>query len=97
MFALIRKGGDALGDVRVRLEIDCDLSLPLRLQKLVDIGVEIILGDWPIAHFTLLSFNTFRDASPAVPSISCCSLSRARDRRDITVPIGILRTFAASA
>ena len=68
-----------------------------RFENAIDIGVEIVFRDGPIAHFMLRNCTTFLDEPFAVPSISCCNFSRARDRRDITVPTGISSTLAASA
>jgi hypothetical protein len=88
------EGRNARGDILMIVQIGCDLRAPLRLERLVDIGVEIVLGDRPPVHFTPRNATTFPGATP---SISCNSLSRARDRRDITVPTGIFSTPAASA
>ena len=92
--ALAGEGADALRHVRMIVQIGRDLSAPLRFERLIHKGVEIIFCDRPLVHFTLRNATTFPGATP---SISCCSLSRARDRRDITVPMGTLRTAAASA
>jgi len=94
---LTREGADAFGYVRMTFKISINIRSSLRFKNTIHIGVEIFFRDGPIIHFMLLNFTTFLDASSAVPSISCCNLSRARERRDITVPIGISRTLAASA
>ena len=95
--ALIRKGGDAPGHVGVVFQIGGDFRLSLGFQNAIHIGVEIVFRDGPIAHFMLRNCTTFFGAPSAVPSISCCNFSRARDRRDMTVPMGMSSTLAASA
>src|SRR5262249_12827893 len=94
--ALTSEASDTFGDVGMIDQIRLDFGAALRLERMVDIGVEIILGDRPMVHVTLRKGTTLPGA-PATPSISCCSLSRARDRRDITVPTGTFNALAASA
>lgn len=58
--------------------------------------MQIVFGDWPVCHFTL------RRCEPALAPLAglskiCGRRSRARDSRDITVPIGIARTSATWA
>src|SRR6185437_10826102 len=96
-FTLLGEAGDAPANIRMRLEIGGDFRLPLRLKHAVHIGMKIVLGDGAMAHFALRNATTLPDRSFAAPSISCCSLSRARESRDITVPMGISSTLAASA
>ena len=95
--ALIRESRDAPGDVGVAFEISGDFRLPLEFENAIHIGVEIVFRDGPIAHFMLRNCTTFFGEPSAVPSMSCCNFSRARDRRDITVPTGTSSTLAASA
>src|SRR6185369_6787176 len=95
--ALVGKGGDASGDVGMACQIGGDFRLSLGFENAIHKGVEIVFHDGPIAHFMLRNCTTFFGEPSAVPSISCCNLSRARDRRDITVPTGISSTLAASA
>ena len=95
--ALIRESRDAPGDVGVAFKIGGDFRLPLGFQSAVHIGVEIVFRDGPVGHFMLRNCTTFFGAPSAVPSISCCNFSRARDSRDITVPMGMSSTLAASA
>src|SRR6202011_1658014 len=94
---LIGEGGDALGDIRMIAQIGGDFRLPLRFEDTIHIGVEIIFRDRSMVHFTLRSDTTFVEILSPIPPISSCSLSRARESRDITVPTGMLSTFAASA
>ena len=94
--ALIGEGGDALGDIWMIAQIGGDFRLPLRFEDTIDIGVEIIFRDRPMVHFRLRSVTTFFGAS-AAPSISCCSLSRARDKPRHHRAHGMFSTFAASA
>ncbi|MNG26026.1 hypothetical protein D3C84_1109530 [compost metagenome] len=63
----------------------------LRVQALVDIGVQLVFGRDQLTHFNLR--NT---GDAVVPSASSRSATRARDKRDITVPIGTPRAWAAS-
>ena len=81
----------------VYLELAVDFRLPLRFEDPIHIAVKIIFRDRSMVHFSLRIGTTFVDVVSTVPSISCCSRSRARDSRDITVPTGMFSTFAASA
>ena len=94
LLALGGEGRDARGDIRMIVQIGCDLRAPLGLERRSDIGVEIILGDRPLVHFTLRNATTFPGADALHLLLQP---SRARDRRDITVPTGMLSTPAASA
>jgi hypothetical protein len=65
------------------------------IQLVVDKGVEPLVGDvFLVAHFTLLSLG--RRLPCSQPSALRCvlSLPRARDRRLMTVPIGMSRIRA---
>jgi len=61
------------------------------LEPAVDEGLEVVVADRPARHFTL------RMRGRPSPSIRRRNCSRPRDRRDISVPIGILNTCAASS
>src|SRR6185503_2209843 len=75
---------DPLRLVGMRVEPRIDRRLLLGIDAAVGIGVQLALGGLSrFAHFT-----TFRRVAPW-PSIMARSFSRARESRDITVPIGM--------
>ena len=76
----------ALGVVRMRGEPGRHDGPALLGQLAVGVGLEVELADLVdgTAHLTTLSF-----AGAGCPSIIVRSFSRARDSRDITVPIGM--------
>ena len=95
--SLIRNMEQGRGcDIRMVGEIGADFRSALGFEHIIHIGVEIVFRDRPVVHVSLRIVTTF-PAVPATPSSSRCNLSRARDRRDITVPTGTFNTFAASA
>ena len=55
-----------------------------RIEAIVDVGLQLRFGEGRHAHFTTFSF-----AAAAWPVIIERSFSRARERRDITVPMGM--------
>ena len=65
----------------------------IRIELAIDIGQEVRFADFfdVELHFTVLK----RGSSP--PSVNFFNAARARPSRDISVPIGISRAFAASA
>src|SRR4030095_14246359 len=65
----------------------------LRIEPAVGVGLEIRLGDRRFAHLTSFSFADVLDW----PSIIARSFSRARERRDITVPMGTSSVRATSS
>ena len=91
LFVLARIGMHALGLGRIGSEIGLDRGAARGIQLPVDIGVQFSLRHRRIVfHFTLLN------AGPA--PFSCVrKRSRARDRRDITVPIGMPSVLATSS
>ncbi len=62
-----------------------------RLQALVDVSVQFVFTGDQARHFSLRKAGGW-----GLPSVSSRKALRARDRRDITVPIGIPRAWAAS-
>src|SRR5262249_10190351 len=87
---------ETLGDVRMFAQILSDLCAPLGLEDAIHIAVEIIFRDRSMAHFSLRNDTALRAMCSAAPSISCWRRSRARESRDISVPMGMLSTLAAS-
>ena len=86
-------GSDALGFFRPRGEPGLDRGVPIGREAAVGIGLQIGLGNRQLfAHFT-----TLRRAAASCPAIIARSFSRARDRRDITVPIGMPSVRATSS
>ncbi|MCY1404659.1 hypothetical protein D9M71_198740 [compost metagenome] len=72
-------------------QVQLYLAAAPRLQVLIDISVQFFFGRNQPAHFNL------RNAAGAVlPSASSRNAARARDKRDITVPMGTSRAWAAS-
>src|SRR3546814_12157580 len=67
-----------------------DLRLAGRVELAVDQRVQLAVGDPPVAHLIL------RRPGAGPESMRKRSSSRARDRRDITVPTGTSRMAAAS-
>ena len=84
--------GDAPGVVRMRLEPCPDLGPLRRVEATVDPGVQQRLVDRRLrsGHFTL------RSVAGVSAAVIARSRSRARDRRDMTVPIGTSRICATS-
>ena len=74
---------DALRILRMRGEPRRDRGAPFLRQVAVGVRLQVVIAD-RLAHFTTFSF-----AATGCPSIDARSFSRARDRRDITVPIGM--------
>ncbi|MNQ74938.1 hypothetical protein D3C85_897110 [compost metagenome] len=72
-------------------QVQFHLAATPRLQALIDIGVQFFFGRDQPAHFNLLNA-----AGAALPSANSRSAARARDKRDITVPMGTSRAWAAS-
>ncbi|MNH12300.1 hypothetical protein D3C79_718370 [compost metagenome] len=62
-----------------------------RLQALIDVSVQFVFAGDQARHFSLRKAGGW-----GLPSVSSRKALRARDRRDITVPIGIPRAWAAS-
>ena len=85
--------GASAGSVcRIFGEISLDLGPTLRRQCAINVGVQVIFSDIERAHRT-----TLRLAPIWRPSMIWRSRSRPRDRRDMTVPIGIPSVPAMSA
>ena len=84
-------GLDALCIVRMRREPCRDRAAPLFRQVAVGIRLQVCFG-YGFAHFT-----TFSLAGAPCPSIIARSFSRARESRDITVPIGMPSVRATSS
>src|SRR5262249_62397667 len=85
--------GNALGFLGGSGKPRLDFHAALGLEPAVGVGLQVGLGDRCFAHFTSFSF-----APPADwPSIIVRSFSRARDRRDITVPIRTSSVRATSS
>ncbi len=84
--------GDALGFFGARGEPRLHGETALGIEPAVGVGLQFRLGDVRLAHFTSFSF-----AAVDCPSIIARSFSRARDRRDITVPMGTSRVRATSS
>src|ERR1700743_1609598 len=84
-------------NIRMRLDIGRDLSLPGIVEYAIDKSLQIVLGDRSHTHFTLRRCAPDVCAAPAAPSHTKQSRSRALDSLDITVPIGMASTSATSA
>ena len=86
-------GGDALRVLGARGKPGFDLGLAFGAESPVGVGLQVGFRDGGFrAHFT-----TFSLAAAPWPSIIMRSFSRARDRRDITVPIGMPTARATSS
>src|SRR6266480_3897580 len=86
-------GGDALRVLGARGEPGFDLGPALDAEAPVGVGLQVGFRDGGFrAHFTTLSL-----AAAPWPSIIMRNFSRARDNRDITVPIGMPRACATSS
>ena len=83
---------DALALFGPRREPGFDGLVPLLGQAAVGVGLKIGFGDGLVAHLTSLSF-----AAAGWPSIIARSFSRARESRDMTVPIGMPSVRATSS
>mgnify|MGYP003417306506 CR=1 FL=1 len=69
-----------------------DRFSPCRVELTIGIGVEIEFSDvWRFRHH-----RPFRTGGVAIPSMAAESRDLARERRDITVPIGICSESATS-
>ena len=85
-------GGDALGFFRPRRKPCFNRGAPVGREAAIGVRLQLGLAYRLVVHFTTLSF------APGVwPSIIARSFSRARDRRDMTVPIGMPRVRATSS
>ncbi|MNF15414.1 hypothetical protein D3C80_2180200 [compost metagenome] len=62
-----------------------------RLQALVDVGMQLVLGGDQACHLSLR-----KAGGVGLPSVRSRSAARARDNRDITVPMGMFKATAAS-
>ncbi len=84
---------DAAAQSRLRGKECLDLALPIRCEAAIDEGLDIVIADRTRArhHFSL------RNGVTLLPSSSVRRRSRARLRRDITVPIGTSVTLATSS
>ena len=91
LFVLAQVGAHTFGLGGVGGEIGLDRRAARVIQLPVHIGVQFGLGHGcSVFHFTLLS------AGPVL--FSCArKRSRARDRRDITVPMGMPSVLATSS
>jgi hypothetical protein len=85
--------GNALGFFGASGKPRFDRHAALGLEPAVGVRLEVCLGDRRFAHFTSFSFAAAADW----PSIIVRSFSRARDSRDITVPIGTSSVRATSS
>ena len=83
---------DALGFFRSRREPRFDGAAPLLGQPSIGVGLQLRFGDRELAHLTSFSL-----VEGVCPSIMARSFSRARDRRDITVPMGMPSVRATSS
>ena len=82
----------AAGCVRVFCKPNFNLSLARRIKLPIHEGVQFGVGNTFFVHFTL---RMVRACAPS--SMRLRNSSRARDRRDITVPTGTSIIPAASA
>ena len=87
------------GLVRVRVQVGLDKGSPFRRQLAVNEGLQVVLADRDagrlrVGHFTLLRSGRAGRRSPSSSRRNC---SRARLRRDITVPTGMSSTCATPA
>ena len=91
--ALVR--GDALGLLGTRSEPGIDLGAPGCAKPAVGIPLQVGLGNrQTVAHFLLHQLELRRGR---LPEHQQASFSRARDSRDMTVPIGIPSVRATSS
>lgn len=77
--------------LRVGRQPGLHLGAPRPLQALVDVSVQFIFGGDKARHFNLRKAGGWGE-----PSVSSRKALRARERRDITVPIGMPKAWAAS-
>lgn len=78
-------------ELRIGRQLGFDFGAPRLGQPAVDKGLQIGFGNTRFVHLT-----TCKRSADGVPSIAVRNLSRARDRRDITVPIGTPSVVATS-
>ncbi len=78
--------------LRVCSKVGIDLGAPRLGQPSVDIALQIRLGKRTFAHLM-----TCKRPDAGNPSISARSFSRPRERRDMTVPMGMPSAAAASS
>ena len=88
---VVAPGLDTRSLLRIGGQPRVDFSEAHRVEALVDIGVQLVLGGGQACHF-----NLRRAGDAGLPSVSWRNAARARDKRDITVPIGIAKASAAS-
>ncbi|MNP09045.1 hypothetical protein D3C76_1011350 [compost metagenome] len=62
-----------------------------RFQALIDVSVQFVIAGDQARHFSLRKAGGW-----GLPSVSSRKALRARDRRDITVPMGMPKAWAAS-
>jgi hypothetical protein len=76
---MIAEGGNAFGDIGVITQISGELGLPLRFEDTVHIGVEIILRDRSMVHFSRSVLT------------QCCLAHRSQDLRSPGAAIAAIK------
>ncbi|OIQ71931.1 hypothetical protein GALL_464520 [mine drainage metagenome] len=95
----VGKAGNPRARLRLLLQVTVDRGTARGIELAVDIGHQRVAVGSLHAHPALLWPSITRSAGRDAPSpaVRCQSWVRARDNRDMTVPVGTPIAFPASA